>query len=485
MSWFSRSMRASSSSKPTWTCSAADHHAPRRALHFLEQRDVALLVGALLRRGERERMARRRDRREAVPRALLDHGAAQLAELQARLADRAAHGRRDLDLRAQELRERAPRGALVQVREELRRRVARDRARLAVHEQVLLLDAEGERRLLRAHAWRRRGGSVAPRTSIDQARRAVARGSVPSAPRPRATRAGPAGPRCRRAAGRRPRRGGRRCSRTGAGRCRARCRRPRGPRSRAGPSSMWRAEASSRSQSTPTCQGRSAPRHLRREGVHRHEERHHAARAESAQHGGDRLVVRVVEAAEPRAPFELVHGLVARDHPAVALAPDRLRVVRRPVAVHDEARIAGEHRRCVERIRDAPREFARARGPRRCAPRSAASGSPSRRIAFGKARLAWSQATSAGAAPCSCSTTNGGGSSRPMRVWLAGRWSGLVCGHVGLARGGANCTGWPRRARVAPRPGAAGAAPIKGIRRPAPGPARLRPGSHPSPAPRA
>ena len=42
------------------------------------------------------------------------------------------------------------------------------------------------------------------------------------------------------------------------------------------------------------------------------------------------------------------------------------------------------------------------------------SGSPRRFMPRGKARLAWSQITSAGASPCSWRTTKGGGSSRPI-----------------------------------------------------------------------
>ena len=58
----------------------------------------------------------------------------------------------------------------------------------------------------------------------------------------------------------------------------------------------------------------------------------------------------------------------------------------------------------------------------------------------GKARLAWSQTTSAGAVPCSCRTTKGGGSSRPISGTAAGEVGvrGRACGgaslHVALAR---------------------------------------------------
>ena len=84
---------------------AADHHAPRRALHLLEKRDVALLVRALLAGGEREGMRRRRDGRQTEAAGDLDHRPAQLRELLPRLADVAADRCRDLHLGTQELGE--------------------------------------------------------------------------------------------------------------------------------------------------------------------------------------------------------------------------------------------------------------------------------------------------------------------------------------------------------------------------------------------
>ena len=129
----------------------ADHHAPCGALHLLEERDVAFLVRALLAGGEREGMRRCGDGREAEATGCLDHGPAQLRELLPRFGDVAADRCCDFHLRTQELGEGTPRRLCIQLREELLGWFARHGPGLAVDEQVLLLDTEGQRRFARSH----------------------------------------------------------------------------------------------------------------------------------------------------------------------------------------------------------------------------------------------------------------------------------------------------------------------------------------------
>ncbi len=97
----------------------------------------------------------------------------------------------------------------------------------------------------------------------------------------------------------------------------------------------------------------------RREAVHGDEQGHGAAAAESAQHRLDALVVRVEKGREAQAAVVLGQVLVAGDGPAVAFLAEGLLVVRRTVAVDDQPRVARQYGRGVQRVGEAPGEFAR------------------------------------------------------------------------------------------------------------------------------
>ena len=188
----------------------------------------------------------------------------------------------------------------------------------------------------------------------------------------------------------------------GACRCRARCRPPRAPSTARRPAIRRRALASSLSHSTPTCQGRSHPGHLRREGVHRDHQRHDAAAAEVGQHRRNGLVVRDRRSSASRsAPLELRERRVARDDPAVAFAAECLRIVGLAVAVDDQSRItrpAPPVRRARWRC---PAPARRPRCPRRCAASSAARAARGGPCPAERPGWRGRRSTSAGAAPCS------------------------------------------------------------------------------------
>ncbi len=93
------------------------------------------------------------------------------------------------------------------------------------------------------------------------------------------------------------------------------------------------------------------------------DERHRAPGTKAGQHGGDALVVRVEQARQPHAPLFVGQRLVAGNHAAVAHLAEGLRVIRLAIAVDDEARIAGQHGRCVQRVREATGQFAGADVP--------------------------------------------------------------------------------------------------------------------------
>ncbi len=338
---------------------AADHHAPRHALHFLEQRDVTLLVGALLLRRQRERVRARGDRREAVARGFLHQDATQVDQRRAGVAHRAADRRRDLDLRAQELRECPAVAAVVQRGEQLVRRLARDRTRLAVDQEELLLDAERQRGLEVRHAAGSASSSSRAMRVGQDLQRSPAPGGAPSAPPRPGNRPGRGAPRCR-------------CAAAGAlgvmidreiGRVLAAVGLVVADDQallRRSPASRRRAFGSSSSQSTPTCQGRSAPAVPRRgtklctamsSGT--------TCRAwKPREHRGDALVVRVEERAQAQAALVFGQALVAGNRPAVAFGAERLEIVRAAVAVDDEPRITGHHGGCVQGMGQAARQLA-------------------------------------------------------------------------------------------------------------------------------
>ncbi len=96
-----------------------------------------------------------------------------------------------------------------------------------------------------------------------------------------------------------------------------------------------------------------------RERVHRGEQRRDSARPETRQHGLDGLVVGIEQVREAREARGLGERLVAGDRPAVAFLAKGFGVARPAIAVHDQARVARQHGRCVERVRQAPGQFAR------------------------------------------------------------------------------------------------------------------------------
>jgi hypothetical protein len=86
--------------------------------------------------------------------------AAKVDELVARLLDRFAHTRADLDLRAQEFRAHLSAQSLLAFGEQLGRRFLGEVARVLIDEEIFLLDADGEAWFLYGHGiygrlWRR------------------------------------------------------------------------------------------------------------------------------------------------------------------------------------------------------------------------------------------------------------------------------------------------------------------------------------------
>ena len=165
---------------------------------------------------------------------------------------------------------------------------------------------------------------------------------------------------------------------------------------------------------------------LRRRGVARSCGRRRAAArlsrvAKPAQHRVDAFVIRVEERAEPDAGARIrSRSLVAGNRPAVAFGAKGLRVVGAAIAVDDQARVAREHGRRIERVRKTARQFAGADVPGDVLPaaavRAARAGPAPRERA---ARVVADDQGRAG--PCSSSTTNGAGSSRPIRGHAGGR----------------------------------------------------------------
>ena len=291
--------------------------------------------------------------------------------------------------------------------------------RLEVDEQVLLLDAEGQRRfawsamrrLLRAAAAVRRIVQHRADDLREQPHPAFdARGGLELVLSHLDADVRQA---------RRARRGDRSCSWPDACRCRARCRRRRVP---ASPQPREQAPCVGlvRSQSTPTCQGRSCAAQRRRETVHGHEQAARCPAHETRQHRGDALVVGIEKAGRGACARSTssAAGCRGSSQPSLsarnASASSGADCNRRPDASSPPAPRA--HPARAPGRGSAPRR----RCPRRCAARSPVPASPSRCKARGNARLAWSQTTRAGAAPCSCRTTNGGGSSRPSSAccWI-------------------------------------------------------------------
>ena len=127
---------------------AADEQPARHDLHVPGDRVVALLVGVHLDVPVGEGMRRGGDRRHAVTGGRLGNGAAETGERGARLGERAADRRADLDLATQEFA-----GDIVSQRRtalghQPGGRIDDKVAAFAVDEEIFLLDANGEARLL-------------------------------------------------------------------------------------------------------------------------------------------------------------------------------------------------------------------------------------------------------------------------------------------------------------------------------------------------
>ncbi len=126
---------------------AADQQALRHALHVAGEQVVAVLVRVALLGPCRKRMRRGRDDAETVALRRPRRDAAQGGKLRPALRQRAAHGRADLELRAQELRRHAAdlfRDRVLAFRQDRFGRIGGQVAALRVDQQVLFLDADGE-----------------------------------------------------------------------------------------------------------------------------------------------------------------------------------------------------------------------------------------------------------------------------------------------------------------------------------------------------
>ena len=130
---------------------AADDEAAADAGQILGDGLVALALGRLLRAPAREGMGGGGDGRQAVLAGQPRHRRAQRLELGARRARRRVHLRLDLDLRFQELARHLAAQRLLAGLEQRVRHLAHEVPARAVDEQVLLLDADGERGVLERH----------------------------------------------------------------------------------------------------------------------------------------------------------------------------------------------------------------------------------------------------------------------------------------------------------------------------------------------
>jgi len=127
---------------------AADRQPPPDPLQISVQTRIAVALGGLLRVPAGERMRPRGDRRQTAPRRHPGDRRTKPPQIGARLVEARANPGSDLDLRAQKFRAYLPPEQPLAFRQHLRRRIADDIARGAVDEEIFLLDAEGEFRLL-------------------------------------------------------------------------------------------------------------------------------------------------------------------------------------------------------------------------------------------------------------------------------------------------------------------------------------------------
>jgi len=130
---------------------AADDESPAHPGKVACDGLVAVALGGLLRAPTRKRVRGGGDRGEAVLVRQPRHRHPQIRQFPTRFARRPVHAGADLDLRFQEL----ARDPLLQCRlrgiEQRLRHVAHQIAARLIDEEVLLLDADGERRVLQGH----------------------------------------------------------------------------------------------------------------------------------------------------------------------------------------------------------------------------------------------------------------------------------------------------------------------------------------------
>ena len=136
---------------------AADDETAHDLLKILLDGFVALLVGAPLLAPDREWMRGGSDEAQSVGTGDRRHGAAQVLQVGAGLADGGAHAGADLDLTLQELRRHLPFQQGFALRKHRRRRLVDEGAGAGIDEQVFLFDSDGEARLVHfaAHSRRR------------------------------------------------------------------------------------------------------------------------------------------------------------------------------------------------------------------------------------------------------------------------------------------------------------------------------------------
>ena len=167
---------------------AADQQSSRRGLHLDGKGPVPVFFRLLLFGPAAEGVRGCRNRRHAVIGGDVDDDAAQPAELDFRFLDVVADLGADLDLRTQEFRGHLSAAAFLALSHETVRRVDNQAARLPVDEQVLLLDADGERGTATVHRLSTPSARIVRRTSLDLATRSArgpGRKPVAILPRPR------------------------------------------------------------------------------------------------------------------------------------------------------------------------------------------------------------------------------------------------------------------------------------------------------------
>ena len=130
---------------------AADDEAPADAGKVAGDRLVAVAVGRLLRAPAREGVRGGGDRGEPMLSCELGHGGSEIGQFPPCIPRRIMHARADLDLRFEELARHLTLQGLLRGIEQGLRHLARQVPARLVDEQVFLLDADGERRILERH----------------------------------------------------------------------------------------------------------------------------------------------------------------------------------------------------------------------------------------------------------------------------------------------------------------------------------------------